>query len=156
MQRVSKAPLAGGALWGKSPLEGVRGTRRVERRGRLSPNGLRAETEIYFQVRVRNPIFFDSCRYRANFKNGVRRQPVAAGQQNFIFGAVSRKVRFSTLFKVQGQMKVSGQGSSRDRFPQIFFQWGVPERPKITSYLSRGVNFFEQSCPILPLPNPCI
>jgi hypothetical protein len=91
MQRVSEAPLAGGALRGKSPLEGVRGTGRVERRGRLSPNGLRAETEIYFQVRVRNPIFFDSCRYRANFQIGFRRQPVPAEKQNFICGGRVQK-----------------------------------------------------------------
>jgi hypothetical protein len=38
---------------------------------------------------------------------------------------VSRNVRFSTLFKVQGQMKVAGQGSRRDRFPQVYVQTRV-------------------------------
>lgn len=80
MQRVSEAPLAGGALRGKTPLEGVRGTRRVERRGRLSPEKPRAESRTLFAE------------------------------------AVSRNVRFSTLFKVQGQMKVSGQEAAMTDF----------------------------------------
>jgi len=42
------------------------------------------------------------------------------GSRTLFAEAVSRNVRFSTLFKVQGQMKVAGQGSSRDRFPQVY------------------------------------
>ncbi len=81
---------------------------------------LRAETKFIFRSVSEIGFFLTLVGIGVIFKLASKHHGFALGSRTLFAEGVSRNVRFSTLFKVQGQMKVAGQGSSRDRFPQVY------------------------------------